>query len=951
MQTSDEENSGQISTEAVEPQLMTASALSPQLGRSNLMGFDHLPMEIIWDIYGHLSPVQFNAARHTCRNWRRASLNELTLRRMMARAGFQSGIELDPAFKDCTDSVSLCLLMSQRFSRECALLPFWKGFGLGGSDSNIYKDPHELGGGNTGLVQTTTTDMSDLGLVAATPLCGRSCGLAFTISACERFALVTEGCTIYIYDLDGQNLVPVTSVICPKRVLAVSMDTSERRFAVAALLDGRMGLVCDLDLDEVHKEPPSPQVYSDTSQTLVARHRMVEEHELYAGAEQIPLPGDQVTTTALPSDSSPPLPTFAGQRRRRDEMDDNDGGRVNSIHIRSAHQSVSLINASQRHQSNQTWRDRVTPFGGLSALRSASDYPSAFPVERSAIFNCRGGITNRTCVRLEAIPISPAALSIYNALCSPDDPPRSVAICPSRRCVAFGCSAGVELHWVDARGGRNLMKWFPLTAPSDCLFFLPTRPGLDGPNKLRLISSKTGPGQREKGSARQANEAAFGNPRKRRRWSAWPFLQLNSESASASDAQEYDHYSALPISDGTHLVFTDPASGALCLGSDAPLGNSTRLLRKVKFVPPPQTFASSAGAVESMPNQYSPSTNLAWGVKVVAVYGTEKIVLYSVPPDVFADITRLGATAVLSAHVNDEQWCFGEWSKWWPTAPDASPDVASQVDPNQSGNPCFWPVVVPGVLIDSVPNIVEIGIQDDGPSPTIWAFTREGVAHTWRLGDPRRPITHRVVERNGLVVDVVERNGDWIVRDMWGNEEESERDVNMSEAPASRQCDSDGDMRMRGFDGSSSASSDFSAADDDLVLEVLASAGTGSLDGDVDMVDVAPRDDVHGVTWILDPAAGRRRAEQRLDRGATAPAQVDGPNEEDFERWTSNSPRVPSCYGRHGVWRTRQGRTRMQPRQRERYDDLRRCSPAAGQDGGIGGGVGLGASRWARCVS
>jgi hypothetical protein len=36
--------------------------------------------------------------------------------------------------------------------------------------------------------------------------------------------------------------------------------------------------------------------------------------------------------------------------------------------------------------------------------------------------------------------------STYRNLCCEDDLPRSVAICPQRRCVAFGCHGGIELH-------------------------------------------------------------------------------------------------------------------------------------------------------------------------------------------------------------------------------------------------------------------------------------------------------------------------------------------------------------------------------------------------------------------------------------------------------------------------------------------------------------------------
>ena len=123
--------------------------------------------------------------------------------------------------------------------------------------------------------------------------------------------------------------------------------------------------------------------------------------------------------------------------------------------------------------------------------------------------------------KLYTVEIGPR--SIYHNICSEDDPPRSIAICPQRRCVAFGCSGGIELHWVraelsililntshiayfcirelltrdqvDALTGQDLNRWFPLTAPSDYLFFLPPRKSIDSAKKLRLISSAASPGE------------------------------------------------------------------------------------------------------------------------------------------------------------------------------------------------------------------------------------------------------------------------------------------------------------------------------------------------------------------------------------------------------------------------------------------------------------------------
>lgn len=150
---------------------------------------------------------------------------------------------------------------------------------------------------------------------------------------------------------------------------------------------------------------------------------------------------------------------------------------VNSIHVRSDHQSVSLRHASQESEHNAVVRD----------------WPRTYHAPFAQFL-----VSNNSTPYHDTIPASSAPLSIYQSLCSEDDPPRSVAICPTRRCVAFGCAAGIELHWVDSLSGRNLMKWFPLTATSDFLYFLPSRRDVDNPNKLRLISSKAGPGQRRR---------------------------------------------------------------------------------------------------------------------------------------------------------------------------------------------------------------------------------------------------------------------------------------------------------------------------------------------------------------------------------------------------------------------------------------------------------------------
>ena len=73
-----------------------------------------------------------------------------------------------------------------------------------------------------------------------------------------------------------------------------------------------------------------------------------------------------------------------------------------------------------------------------------------------------------------------------------------------------------------------------------------------------------------------------------------------------------DHYRAVPLSDGYHILFTDPGTGLLCLGSDAPVGGPTKLLRKIWFQGP-----EGMGS----PVCYAGGSDLRLGVRVVAAFG------------------------------------------------------------------------------------------------------------------------------------------------------------------------------------------------------------------------------------------------------------------------------------------------------------------------------------------
>ena len=259
----------------------------------------NMPAELIHQVLSNLSPFDFNSARHTCRAWMRVSLDKNLLARMFRKAGWWTSVEQEMrAFLSRTgvdeDDFNAVWHLSSLFARECALSPWWNGKGLpdpqriaavvlkraqvdGAADEGSFghkaPSPFEL------TLETDYSALCDAGLQAnAVQTYAQARGLRegvhFTASICGRFVLVTNGSQIFIYRLshtiqqqanasDGRSpfgadfpaarsscktaiIYPVTTLICPRRVLAVSMDTSCGRYAVAALLDDRMGLVCDL---------------------------------------------------------------------------------------------------------------------------------------------------------------------------------------------------------------------------------------------------------------------------------------------------------------------------------------------------------------------------------------------------------------------------------------------------------------------------------------------------------------------------------------------------------------------------------------------------------------------------------------------------------------------------------------------------------------------------------
>lgn len=165
----------------------------------------HLPVELIQQVMTLTSPGGFNDARRTCRAWYASSLTVSLLRQHLGTMGY---CETDPLVRGSKNPMYL----ARRLGRECGL----------GAD----------GSGTCGLRELAVLDMS--GVTARE-------SVHFTVSVCGSHAMLCEGCAVYVYRLHpgaGELMEFVVCIVCPRRVLAVSMDTSSRRYSVAILLVG-----------------------------------------------------------------------------------------------------------------------------------------------------------------------------------------------------------------------------------------------------------------------------------------------------------------------------------------------------------------------------------------------------------------------------------------------------------------------------------------------------------------------------------------------------------------------------------------------------------------------------------------------------------------------------------------------------------------------------------------
>ncbi|KAJ5931913.1 hypothetical protein N7516_006402 [Penicillium verrucosum] len=352
----------------------------------------------------------------------------------------------------------------------------------------------------------------------------------------------------------------------------------------------------------------------------------------------------------------------------------------------------------------------------------------------------------------------------YN-ICTVDNPPRTVALCPGRPIVAFGCAAGIEIHSVNETKRNEQRKHFTLPQPSEILHFLPS--SSETPSELRLISSLSGSG---------LHECKYIQSFNRRRIPHAP-------SRSFVRATHCHHYRAVPINDGFHIMFIEPRTNLLCIGTDAPIGGPTSLTRAFVCIPPPFSNAQD-GQTKTPPPSPSPSnttplpadlptpttftsgSDLRWGLRVVAAYG-DRLVLYSIPLDVFNVICKereRQADGIMGA---------SDLGLDWYVDAERSRKQQESLVQNQNGDWEFllsvsyrptammWPFKIYGKEIGSVKGTVELALQSSQGGVRVWAFGEDGKATVLDVDTGDAPTRSLGVGSDGGLKDlgIVQRTG------------------------------------------------------------------------------------------------------------------------------------------------------------------------------------------------
>lgn len=647
-----------------------------------------LPTEILEKILYHLSPLDFNSTRHTCRAWMISSLESPLLKHMLKCGGWMGAATSDLTMIERSPRMSIIneWPLSKRLATECQLLPGWSGNGLArgciaGSGAPFDSQYQISPSGSHTLTAVLEIDFRNLGSDTR-PAAEQQYNDHFTPSACGKYLLYLSDRTIYVFSItrrtqpftqdDRGDLEAITRFICPAKILAASLDTSYGRFSLAALLEGRVGIVCDLQDVRTHQRKNS------LSQIPMASWKGVSRSSLEGSSDDSDV------------DVKEPRPVS----------------------------SLAFYNRS----------GQMTPFA--KGERPLTETPECYDTSPGT----------------SQFPIEQGTRSIYRNLCSFEDPPTSVAVCPQRRCVAFGCSAGIELHWSDILTGQNKNRWIPLANASDHLYFLPPRASIDTFKHLRVLSSAVHPSKQTDVLAKFAPQVL----EQREEEMIWESTNNTAfgPSKEGKTSDEPDHYHAIPLSDGYHVLYTDPVTGEVCLGLERPhaVASSSRFTKRVIFSTPHTAEYDRTG----VPECYAAAVELSWGIRVAVGYTDGGLWLFSVPRDMF-----------LASH--NEKDCQLDWLGHYDTY-----ESATDNSENNGHSPALiaWPMQIPGVKIANIDGLEDLCVDASNGSVAVWTFSIKGLMRRYEMSNGLAyPIKRSIVLVDGTIVDAEDDDGDYNMRD------------------------------------------------------------------------------------------------------------------------------------------------------------------------------------------
>ncbi|KAL4972576.1 hypothetical protein BDW66DRAFT_120650 [Aspergillus desertorum] len=318
-------------------------------------------------------------------------------------------------------------------------------------------------------------------------------------------------------------------------------------------------------------------------------------------------------------------------------------------------------------------------------------------------------------------------------VCSAQDPPLSVSICPGYRCVAFGSDSGIELRWVDQETNKDCRKHLPMSQPSEILHFMPNRS--DTPLEFRLISSLAGPGVKGCGCRNlPAGELHPSCPCHAMQddvqtFSRWAPERKNQ--AGLVRTTQCHHYRAIPVNDGIHLLFVEPRSGYLCVGSDAPLDGPTCLTSALVCIPPFGNNTPDGSQDALLPTVFASGSDLNWGLRIVAAYG-DRIVFYSVPLDVFnvlkKERERQGDGVMADSDLARDFFLTQQLdsARRGSLGPNQNEDWEFLLSVSYRPTAMMWPFKIYGKEIGRVQNVVELSLQSSHGGARIWTFSASG---------------------------------------------------------------------------------------------------------------------------------------------------------------------------------------------------------------------------------